>query len=80
MQSRHKPLLAKVLANVALKIQVLNNFKFERKDIAAKVILAVKEDPDNTPFAEKGGLAPIYQLFGSQMDEVMEELNETLVA
>jgi type I restriction enzyme R subunit len=39
-----------------------------------------KEDLDNTPFAEKGGLSRMYQLFGNQMDAVIEELNQKLVA
>jgi type I restriction enzyme R subunit len=39
-----------------------------------------KEDLDNTPFAEKGSLARMYQLFGNQMDAVIEELNQKLVA
>lgn len=50
------------------------------KDHIATSINVDKEDLDNTPFAEKGGLSRMYQLFGNQMDDVMEELNETLVA
>jgi type I restriction enzyme R subunit len=50
------------------------------KEHIATSISLDQEDLDNTPFAEKGGLARMYQLFGNQMDDVMEELNETLVA
>jgi type I restriction enzyme, R subunit len=32
------------------------------------------------PFDSKGGLGKMYQLFGDQMDSVMDELNEALAA
>jgi type I restriction enzyme R subunit len=38
------------------------------------------EDLDFTPFDSKGGRGKMYQLFGSKMDEIMNELNEVLAA
>lgn len=39
-----------------------------------------KEDFDRTPFAGKGGLMKVWKLFGDELDEVINELNEVLVA
>lgn len=39
-----------------------------------------KEDFDNTPFIEKGGLVKMWELFGEQLDVVIEELNKELIA
>jgi type I restriction enzyme R subunit len=38
------------------------------------------EDLDFTPFDAKGGLGKMYQLFGNEMNEIMNELNEVLAA
>ncbi|MCG8570539.1 MAG: restriction endonuclease subunit R, partial [Spirochaetes bacterium] len=38
------------------------------------------EDLDYTPFDSKGGRGKMYQLFGDQMNEIIDELNEALVA
>ena len=38
------------------------------------------EDLDYTPFDAKGGRGKMYQLFGDGMTEIIDELNEILVA
>jgi type I restriction enzyme R subunit len=39
-----------------------------------------RDDLDLAPFNAKGGLGRMYQLFGSQMDDLIHELNEVLAA
>jgi type I restriction enzyme R subunit len=39
-----------------------------------------KEDIDYSPFDSKGGLGKMWQLFGEQIDNIIEELNEGMVA
>jgi type I restriction enzyme R subunit len=39
-----------------------------------------KDDLDYAPFDGKGGIGRMHQLFGDEMDAVMDEMNETLVA
>ena len=38
------------------------------------------EDLDYTPFDAQGGRGKMYQLFGKEMDEIIDELNEVLAA
>lgn len=38
------------------------------------------DDLDYTPFDKQGGRGKMYQLFGDEMDNILEEVNETLVA
>lgn len=38
------------------------------------------EDLDYTPFDAQGGRGKMYKLFGNQMNEIIEELNEVLAA
>ncbi len=38
------------------------------------------DDLDYTPFDAQGGRGKMYQLFGKQMNDIIEELNEVLVA
>ncbi len=38
------------------------------------------DDLDYTPFDSKGGLGKMYQLFGNDMNEIINELNEVLAA
>lgn len=38
------------------------------------------EDFENVPFAPKGGLGKMYQLFGEQMNPIIEEINVALAA
>ena len=38
------------------------------------------DDLDYTPFDAQGGRGKMYQLFGDQMQEIINELNEALAA
>jgi len=38
------------------------------------------EDLDFTPFDAEGGRGRMYQLFGEEMDGIIDELNEVLAA
>ncbi len=38
------------------------------------------EDLDYTPFDAQGGMGKMYQLFGDAMNDIIDELNERLVA
>jgi len=37
------------------------------------------DDFELAPFYEKGGAIKAYQIFGQELDKVLEELNEALV-
>jgi len=50
------------------------------KDHIATSFHVELEDLDYTPFDAQGGRGKMYQLFGDKMDEIIEELNEVLVA
>jgi type I restriction enzyme R subunit len=50
------------------------------RDHIASSIHFEKEDLDYAPFDREGGIGKMYELFGSHMDEVIEEMNEELVA
>ena len=39
-----------------------------------------RDDLEMAPFNGKGGMGRMYQLFGDQMDDVINELNEALAA
>lgn len=51
-----------------LKNHVVNSYHIEIDDL------------DYTPFDEKGGRGKMYQLFGAEMIQIIEELNEVLAA
>ncbi len=50
------------------------------KDYVISSIHIDKEDFDLNPFNAKGGLGKMWQLFGEQTEEIIEELNEVLTA
>lgn len=50
------------------------------KDHIATSVEITKEDFDLPPFNEKGGLIKFYKLFGDEMNKIIEELNEELIA
>ena len=50
-----------------------------KEHIATSVHLEV-EDLDYTPFDSLGGRGKLNQLFGAEMETIIEELNEVLVA
>ncbi len=39
-----------------------------------------RDDLETAPFNAQGGMGKMYQLFGDQMDEVIDKLNEALAA
>ena len=51
-----------------IKDQVATSFKIERDDF------------DDVPFNQKGGLGKVAKVFGTELDGLLEELNEVLVA
>jgi type I restriction enzyme, R subunit len=51
-----------------LKNHVVNSYHIEIEDL------------DFTPFDEKGGRGKMYQLFGAEMNDIINELNEVLAA
>jgi type I restriction enzyme R subunit len=64
-----------------------NNFTDEQRQwlvmirdhIAANLGIET-EDFDYAPFAQEGGLGKVYQLFGDELNVIIEELNESLAA
>lgn len=50
------------------------------KEHVAQSFEIEKDDLENTPFAEKGGLGKFYKLFGQDYESLISELNSTLVA
>jgi type I restriction enzyme R subunit len=53
------------------------------EDIRDHVASSLSIEPDDfeyAPFAQKGGIGRVYQLFGPEWPQLMEELNETLPA
>jgi type I restriction enzyme R subunit len=50
------------------------------KDHIATSIHLNQEDLDYTPFDAEGGRGKMWQLFGTEMDTIIEELNEVLAA
>ncbi|MCC6945044.1 MAG: DEAD/DEAH box helicase family protein, partial [Thermomicrobiales bacterium] len=50
------------------------------RDHIATSLRIEKDDFDETPFSESGGLGRFYEVFGSEMDWVLAELNEALAA
>jgi len=50
------------------------------KDHIATSVHLELEDFDNAPFDAQGGIGKMYQLFGGEVEKVVEELNEVLVA
>lgn len=50
------------------------------KDHIATSVHFSRDDLDYAPFDAKGGIGKMYQLFGDEMDSIIEEMNEELVA
>ena len=50
------------------------------KDHVASSFHIEREDFERVPFAPVGGLGKMYQLFGEQMEPIIDELNEALAA
>jgi type I restriction enzyme, R subunit len=50
------------------------------KDHIATTMTMEMEDFELAPFFEKGGAAKVYQIFGPELSNILNELNETLAA
>lgn len=50
-----------------------------RDHIAANLSIE-REDFDYAPFAQNGGLGKVHQVFGDELNEILEEMNEVLAA
>lgn len=48
--------------------------------MSAKSLSIEPEDLDLSPFNQRGGLGKAHQLFGEQLGNILEELNQRLVA
>lgn len=69
------------------KAQVNNRFTDEQKkwlimirDHIAANLSIEREDFDYAPFAQNGGLGKVHQVFGDELNEILEEMNEALAA
>ena len=49
------------------------------KNHVATSLSVSMDDLEYSPFYEKGGAVKIYNLFGKDLDSIMNELNEVLV-
>ncbi|MCL4309372.1 MAG: DEAD/DEAH box helicase family protein [Actinomycetota bacterium] len=50
-----------------------------RDHIAANLSIT-RDDFEDVPFIQQGGLSQVYEVFGDELDEIIEELSEALVA
>lgn len=50
-----------------------------RDHIAANLSIE-KDDFDYAPFAQEGGIGKVYQVFGDQLNRILDDLNENLAA
>ena len=56
------------------------NWLTKIKDHIASSLAIEKDDFELSPFYEEGGLIKAYQIFGNELDGILNELNEVLVA
>lgn len=50
------------------------------KDHIATTLTIEMEDFELAPFFEKGGAAKVYQIFGPDLSQILDEFNEALAA
>ncbi len=50
------------------------------REHVANALTIEMEDFENVPFYEKGGAFKVYQLFGAELETILDELNEALAA
>jgi len=50
------------------------------RDHIAASLTVEKDDLDNVPFNQRGGLGKAFQLFGSRLETLLKELSEALAA
>ena len=66
-----------------MRIQIIGNIRngsYEDKDHIATSVHLNTDDLDYTPFDALGGRGKMWQLFGNDMEIIIEELNEALIA
>jgi type I restriction enzyme, R subunit len=69
----------KQAGNLKFNEEQMNWLRMIKDHIATSVHFS-KEDLNMAPFDAKGGIGKMYQLFGDEMDHIIEEMNEELVA
>jgi type I restriction enzyme R subunit len=72
-------LMAKAKAGVTFTDEQLAWLNLIRDHIATAISIE-PEDLELSPFNQRGGLGKAHQLFGAQLPELLDELNETLAA
>jgi type I restriction enzyme, R subunit len=50
-----------------------------RDHVAANPVVK-SDDFEYAPFAQEGGLGKVHQVFGNELNKIIEELNEALAA
>jgi type I restriction enzyme R subunit len=50
------------------------------RDVIGSSLTVTVDDLDDAPFAERGGLGGAYALFASELEPLLDELNQELVA
>lgn len=50
------------------------------QDHVAANLAVEPDDFEYAPFAQEGGLGKVHQLFGAELNEIIEELNGSLAA
>ena len=75
----HEWLMAKTKAGVTFTDEQLAWLNLIRDHIATAISIE-PEDLELSPFNQRGGLGKAHQLFGAQLPELLDELNETLAA
>jgi type I restriction enzyme R subunit len=71
--------MAKAKAGVTFTDEQLAWLNLIRDHIATAISIET-EDLELSPFNQRGGLGKAHQLFGEQLPELLDELNETLAA
>tara|TARA_R110000868_G_scaffold306734_3_gene568090 strand:+ start:16132 stop:18864 length:2733 start_codon:yes stop_codon:yes gene_type:complete len=70
---------AKQAGSLKFNEEQMNWLRMIKEHIATSIHFN-KEDLDYAPFDSKGGIGKMYQLFGENLDSIIDELNEELVA
>ncbi len=68
-----------------IRVHIAANLGIETDDV--QVVLVSREvwtpgvtDVDYAPFSQQGRLGEVYQIFGDELNVIIEELNEALAA
>jgi type I restriction enzyme R subunit len=68
-----------------IRDHIAANFGIETDDVQDVLVsretgMSGTADFDYAPFAQEGGLGKVHQLFGEELNVIIEELNEALAA